>query len=231
MSRLMVLGDVHGAAKALDQVFERSAFDFENDRLIFLGDVADGWPETRRCIDILLSVKNLTHILGNHDAWLRNWVRCGAKPSIWTSQGGQATLESYGSRDDFPAAHAEYLDNAKSWHDDDGRIFVHAGFWGHPASTDEETLCWDRELWQDAVMLQRNWNPGNGPPKVSNFREVYVGHTATTRMTLEPMQACEMWNLDQGCGWAGKLSLMDVDTKEFWQSDLVKELYPNVKGR
>lgn len=29
----------------------------------------------------------------------------------------------------------------------------------------------------------------------------------------------------------GKLTIMDLDTQEYWQSDLVKELYPNEKGR
>ena len=28
-----------------------------------------------------------------------------------------------------------------------------------------------------------------------------------------------------------KLTIMDLDTQEYWQSDLVKELYPNEKGR
>ena len=28
-----------------------------------------------------------------------------------------------------------------------------------------------------------------------------------------------------------KLTIMDLDTQEYWQNDLVKELYPNEKGR
>lgn len=37
-----VLGDIHGAFKALEQVLARSPFEPLEDRLIFLGDVADG---------------------------------------------------------------------------------------------------------------------------------------------------------------------------------------------
>ena len=50
-NRLLVLGDIHGAAKALTQVLERSNFDPTGDRIIFLGDVADGWSETPAAID------------------------------------------------------------------------------------------------------------------------------------------------------------------------------------
>ena len=33
--------------------------------------------------------------------------------------------------------------------------------------------------------------------------------------------------MDTGAGWNGKLTIMDVDTEEYWQSDLVESLYPN----
>ena len=34
-----------------------------------------------------------------------------------------------------------------------------------------------------------------------------------------------------GLGFEGRLTIMDVDTKEFWQSDDLRTLYPNEKGR
>lgn len=46
-----------------------------------------------------------------------------------------------------------------------------------------------------------------------------------------PVKALNVYNLDTGGGWEGKVTIMDVDTKGYWQSDLVKELYPNEKGR
>ena len=45
------------------------------------------------------------------------------------------------------------------------------------------------------------------------------------------MNRCNVWNLDTGGGWLGKLTIMDIDTKQFWQSDFVYELYPEEKGR
>ncbi|MBM3246586.1 MAG: hypothetical protein FJZ13_04585, partial [Candidatus Omnitrophica bacterium] len=42
--------------------------------------------------------------------------------------------------------------------------------------------------------------------------------------TLQPIHVCNVWNIDTGAGWSGKLTIMDVDTKEYWQSDLSPDL-------
>ena len=44
-------------------------------------------------------------------------------------------------------------------------------------------------------------------------------------------EGCNVGNLDTGAAFTGKLSLMDINTKEFWQSDPVWKLYPGEKGR
>lgn len=230
MSRLFAMGDIHGAAKALDQVLERSGFNRGEDRLIFLGDVCDGWPETRQCVDILLSIPGLVAILGNHDDWARQWMRVGWCQPVWTNQGGRATVLSYGCLESVPPSHREFFENTKHWHQEGERIFVHAGFewWAHPMATDPEQLMWDREMWGEA---QRRETFNEGPQKLTEYGAVFLGHTATIRQSDEPVKACEIWNLDQGAGYAGRLTIMDVETEEFWQSDPVQELYPGVKGR
>jgi len=45
------------------------------------------------------------------------------------------------------------------------------------------------------------------------------------------MNGCNVWNVDTGAAFYGKLTAMDIDTKKFWQSDPVQQLYPNEKGR
>jgi serine/threonine protein phosphatase 1 len=37
--------------------------------------------------------------------------------------------------------------------------------------------------------------------------------------------------MDTGAGWQGKLSMMNIDTKEIFQSDPVPDLYPKYRGR
>lgn len=240
MSRHFALGDVHGSARGLRQVLNRSGFDKYRDTLICLGDVADGWPEVREAFDILADIPNLTYLMGNHDKWFLGWVRGEYDAShmpIWTTQGGMATVESYDfSPDNVSKAHRHILESAQYYHVDDKVAFVHAGWpsWAsHPMQGTNEQLTWDRSLWERAQHAQMHYyNYGGNPPKNRTiFDRVFLGHTETSNFSLEPVKACEVWNLDQGAGWAGKLTLMDVDTEEYWQSDLSRDLYPNVKGR
>ena len=48
--------------------------------------------------------------------------------------------------------------------------------------------------------------------------------------TIPVNKAC-IWNVDTGAAFKGPLTIMDIDTKEYWQSDLLPELYPLEKGR
>jgi serine/threonine protein phosphatase 1 len=64
------------------------------------------------------------------------------------------------------------------------------------------------------------------------FSEIYIGHTPTIFYgETEPMNAENMWNIDTGAAFTGKLSIMDINTKQFWQSDIVMDLYPGEEGR
>lgn len=44
------------------------------------------------------------------------------------------------------------------------------------------------------------------------------------------MQGCNVWNIDTGAAFTGKPTVMDVETKQFWQSDRIKSLYPGEMG-
>ena len=70
------------------------------------------------------------------------------------------------------------------------------------------------------------------PKRLQLFEEIYIGHTPTTRInSLVPVNKANIWNLDTGAAFKGSLTVMDVDTKEFWQSDSLTSLYPDEIGR
>src|ERR1700687_803559 len=92
--RRFVIGDIHGAARALNQCLERSGFDFEYDQLIQLGDVVDGFADAYASIEILLRAKNLIALKGNHDDWFLEFIRTGYHPAGWHF-GGKETVLSY----------------------------------------------------------------------------------------------------------------------------------------
>jgi serine/threonine protein phosphatase 1 len=55
MKKTYVIGDIHGALKALKQVIDRCNPTMGS-RLIFLGDYVDGWSESSEVIQYLLEL-------------------------------------------------------------------------------------------------------------------------------------------------------------------------------
>jgi len=247
------MGDIHGAYKALLQCLERSNFDYNNDVLIQLGDVADGWDEVYKCVEKLLTIKNLISIKGNHDDWFLDYLLGQSNNHPGYSQGGKATLISYAKAldkkyvdnynvwnselnyKDIPESHVNFFKNQLLYYIDKyNRCFVHGGFNRHHyidkiVNENPYQLYWDRDLWRTALSHKDT----NSVFKIKEkFSEIYIGHTTTNMWnTDEPMNASIIWNLDTGAGFKGKLTIMNIDTKEYFQSDSVKELYPNQKGR
>lgn len=236
-----VIGDIHGSNKALLQVLEKSGFDKESDLLISLGDIADGWNEVPECVDTLLSIKNLISIRGNHDVWCYDWFKYGRTPIIWAEQGGRATMSAYvrtGQLTD--ESHKEFWNNQIDYHiDDENRLFIHGG-WdymeGFPrgamlpvnAGSIAKECHWDRSLLEGARSAFGDKNRKGKFKALEQFKEIYIGHTA---MNGEPKQFSNLWNMDTGAGWNGQLTIMDIDSKEFWQSDFTTVLHPGERGR
>lgn len=231
--RKFVIGDIHGNLKALQQCLERSGFNYEEDMLIVIGDVVDGGKETREVVEELLKIKHLIYIIGNHDEWFMNHIKNGWAEEIWIQQGGANTLRSYGatvkeanymtqeswidtSELNVPVTHQDFFNQGKYYHIEDEMLFVHGGINPKKEITEQEkhTLLWDRELIQDA----KNFD-------IPGYKKVFVGHT-TTQIIIEdrtePINYNNLWAIDCGAGWSGKLAIINIHTEEYWLSDTVQ---------
>lgn len=255
-----VIGDIHGGFKALKQLLELSNFDYTHDKLISLGDLADGWSETHLIIEELKKVKNLILIRGNHDEWalkalttmyyddlkinddieianiLKKWYtptffKLFGEGGSWYSHGGEGTDSSYKSNRHLLINHLKFLSLGIPYYiDEENRLYSHAG--PYPdleiEKTPEESFYWNREFWNAAY---RGKNPGK------KWHEVYIGHTPTINFPsnkedcTKPLKRNNVWNMDTGACFNGRLSMINVDTKELFQSDIVRELYPTERGR
>lgn len=239
--RTLVIGDIHGGLKALVQVFERAQVTAA-DRLIFLGDYVDGWSESAELVSYLmeLSVKqDCVFIKGNHDCWCEDWLRTGNAEPKWLFHGGQSTVESYsrlsaGQR----LQHLVFFESMQQYRiDDSNRLFIHAGFTSMHGPANEvydSNYKWDRTLWEVALTMDKRIKKDSllFPKRLKLFSEIFIGHTPTLYYNVDvPMQGCNVWNVDTGAAFTGKLSVLDVDTKQYWQSDPVMLLYPGEAGR
>ena len=248
--KTFVMGDLHGAFGALIQCLLRSGFDYQNDTLIQLGDVADGHIEVYECVEELLKIKNLIAIKGNHDEWFNEFIRTDFHPVSWT-YGGKGTIESYlkykdGNKvcistgsgfktslnsSDIPPHHRQFFQNQKLYYISDNNVcFVHAGFDRYLDfnSQSESKYYWDRLLWSEALSHENNGIKDTFE-MITQFKEIYIGHTSTLNFgSDQPMKALNISNLDTGAGSNGRLTIMDINSKEIWQSDPLHELYPKL---
>lgn len=226
---VFAIADIHGDFFGFADVLSKCGFRWD-DTLISLGDICDGGFLTKDVIDLMLQFPNVINIQGNHDnPWALGWMKYGDELPIWWNQGGQATAKSYDyDYESVPEEHIKFLESMIPYYvDSKNRVFVHGGF--DPlkpiGSQSISVLLWDRDL-------LCNYAPKYA---VEEFDHVFVGHTSTQFLsTLEsdPIKRMDIMNnpkpvtmhnvtgLDTGGGWNGNLTIMNVDTFEYWQSNI-----------
>lgn len=227
--RTYVIGDIHGNAQALVDVLGKCPIKKYMDHLIILGDVCDGHPHTKECVEILLQFPNRTFVLGNHDSWFLTWLDSGIVPWVWEVQGGAATLMSYGGRspDLVPETHKEFFRSAVPYLEMKEMLFVHGGLDPERPVSEQATeeLIWDRSIIKYAQERE-----------IPNYKRVFIGHTSTlclprnkhtiSKDLTKPQTFNNLTILDTGAGAKGKLTIMDTKLCEknpgngkYWQSE------------
>ena len=229
---LYVIGDIHGEIAMLDTALERIAADGGADApLISLGDLVDRGPDSRAVIDTLMqgqmAGRDWTVLKGNHDRMFHRYLEDGRidDPRIvskvdWLSPrlGGVATLAAYGisleegrdpadilqeARAAVPAAHLAFLQSLPLYHQQDDRLFVHAGIApGVPlADQTEDDLLWIR----DPFLTYTEPHP----------MLVIHGHTALEA----PAHYGNRINLDSGAGYGRPLTVAVFEGDRVWTLD------------
>ncbi|RXR20880.1 serine/threonine protein phosphatase [Flavobacterium amnicola] len=241
MAKTFVIGDIHGALKALQQVLERAAVS-TNDTLIFLGDYVDGWSESPAVLDLFIAIShthNCIFLRGNHDELALHWLQNNHDNPMWYDHGGESTVKAYQNVSEATKQkHIAFLLSIKNYHlDEKNRLFIHAGFTNLKGVTHEHfprLIYWDRTLWEMALSLDNTISKDSifYPKRLKLYHEIYIGHTPVTQINQTiPINKANIWNIDTGAAFKGPLTILDIDSKEFWQSDPVYLLYPNEMGR
>ena len=239
--RTLAVGDIHGGLKGLNQLIERTNVS-SDDALIFLGDYVDGWSEAAQVIQRLIDLSKTNaciFIKGNHDVWCEKWLSTGDVNEVWFKNGGKETIESYKDfSEEEKQTHLHFFEALKLYHiDSENRLFLHAGFTsmkGVEKELNTENFYFDRTLWEMALTFDKNIKLDSliYPNRLKKYSEIYIGHTPTTNFGEDkPMNCANIWNVDTGATFKGKLSAIDIDTKEIFQSNKVMDLYPDEIGR
>lgn len=239
--RTLVIGDIHGGLRALHQVFERAKVS-SSDRLIFLGDYVDGWSQSPLVLDFLIELQEsyqCTFIRGNHDELLFEWLSESKDNLTWYRHGGESTVLAYNQvNQTTKEKHVSFLKSLRNYFlDEKNRLFIHAGFTNMNGIDFEhftKLFYWERTLWETALALDKTLPTDSVfyPRRLKLYKEIFIGHTPVTQIgQTTPIQMANVWNVDTGAAFKGPLTILDVDSKEYWQSEPLWELYPNEKGR
>lgn len=221
-----IIGDIHGCSEELDELLGNLP---PRDRLIFVGDYVDRGPWSNLVIDRLLKEEDRSvFLMGNHESMMLAYYHDPNSPEgkSWTywSNGGQQTLQSYGLSaadpwDKYPAAHRDFLERLKMYHEDDDFLVVHAGVRVNGSASltkqNREDLLWIRLDW---IRNEHRWQG----------KRIFYGHTPAHYVNgpqdlKQPIRGQNSVGLDTGCVYGGYLTAMNAETGELVQVSAHKQ--------
>jgi serine/threonine protein phosphatase 1 len=97
----IAIGDIHGNFLALCDLLAKVIPDVERDDVIvFLGDYIDRGPDTRRCLEKIIELKqdarcSIVTLLGNHEQWMLQSLRDPTRHSWLICTDALPTIASY----------------------------------------------------------------------------------------------------------------------------------------
>ena len=221
------VGDVHGRADLLEKMHAailKDSLDVPAERkvVVYLGDYVDRGPASKKVVDILLDkpLKGFerVHLMGNHEAFLIEFLNDLEAGPGWFFNGGLTTLSSYGVKigkhDELsyevlqrvqsellakmPKTHLDFYRTLDFSRTEGDFFFVHAGIRpGVPLDnqTDEDML-WIREEFLGCE---------------DDFGKVIVhGHTITWEPEVKPNRI----GIDTGAFASGVLTALVLEGRE-----------------
>jgi serine/threonine protein phosphatase 1 len=247
-----VIGDIHGGYRAFKSLLEQVNFDYENDLLICLGDIVDGWSEVKQCLDLMFTIEKLIYIRGNHEQLYLDYFsgdmedpKTASSFGLWTKHGGTASIKSLGVRTAVDEKYIDFMECSLPYYELNDkvlkRLFVHAGV---PVACCTEDKSNAKKL-EDVNQVDFLWTRDTAKEAYKNgtrpgytygdkYDKIYLGHTPTQKLNISysaPQYLGNIWLLDTGACFKGRLSMMDIDTEQVWQSKPVNSYYPDEKGR
>lgn len=229
--RTFVVGDVHGQFLALKNLLNKLPINWQEDEVVFLGDLVDRGPESREVIEFVMQLyKEKPHqvrlLKGNHEEMLIEGYDNKEDFSHWLSNGGDTTYASYCKNkkidwetfiNEFPVEVYEYLKSRPISYENEHAVYVHAGF---RQDTDGQ--------WRADTPLIALWYRSKDFFRKYRGKTVVVGHTPTNKIRmmlhedLTPVQDMTAWSrnniiaIDCGAGHDGRLCAVELPSGNFF---------------
>lgn len=202
MGRTIVLGDIHGCFDELTDLLGVLHLELD-DRVIAVGDLITKGPKNRQVLELLMSDRRFSSVVGNHDRKIRQKLR--GEP-VRLNKDQRRVVQELG-RD--PAPYASYLRSLPFTIDVGSYLIVHAGI--------RPGVELDKQMASDMTEIR---TMGANPPKrrgvawYSVYRgpqTILFGHWPAK----QPRRAPFAIGLDTGCVYGGKLTAFVLESEEF----------------
>jgi serine/threonine protein phosphatase 1 len=225
--RILAVGDLHGNYRRFQSLWSRVDYRPSEDLLVFVGDYIDRGEQVEDCLKAVRELKAASPYVitlsGNHEQMLREYFEGHSiddppdvdDEGMWLTNGGDVTLDLLKRIKE--RSEKEYEDLMRFFHSlpyiafCGPYVFTHAGFW------EDRTLA---EQKGDMLWLREKFYRG-----YQGERTVIVGHTPVQFFGTSECKPVFFDNhiidIDTGSYLRkGRISCMDLKTKQIWQSDI-----------
>jgi hypothetical protein len=212
--RTIVVGDIHGCYDELIELLDKVKLK-KSDRVVSVGDLITKGPKSREVLDLFISDKRFSTVIGNHDLILRrHWH--GENVELKQAQ-KEAHKQLKGEKD----AYMQFLNSLPFVIDLDTHLVVHAGLRPHVELHSQTTgdLTKIRTLGPD-----RESDEGTPWYYVYNGEKIVLfGHWPAKL----PRRGPKAIGLDTGCAYGHQLTAYIIETDEFVAVDAKNPYDPN----
>ena len=235
---LIVLGDI---CDGWNDVFEVVEYLSKLPNCIYIIGNHDEW-----FLEWLNKGVHPAHWLQGGEGTLKSYSDHAGKPYTPELGGFKSYITFY----DIPESHRDFFKKGVYYYEakynGEKHLYVHGGYNRHFAIDNQhhnysDILIWDRDLFAQAKSYASMKGYKEEKPKFKlegDYDHVFIGHTSTSnwrdkqgKPIYTPIIAGPVINLDTGGGWDGVITVMDVQSKQYYQSDFLYKLYPDQKGR
>ena len=214
MSRIFIVGDIHGCSRTFKSLVTEKIRLNKRDKLYLLGDYIDRGPDSMGVVDFILELReagNRVHTLrGNHEEML---LRSADGPNSfdrWFENGGDNTLDSFGieSIHELAPQYFNFFKRTKYYIQTKKFTLVHAGlnFRDKNPYKDKMSMLWIRRMEFD--------------PEILGDRLLIHGHTPLAKDLVIGQDLKSRINLDSGCVFKdreglGYLTALNITDRQF----------------
>ena len=202
MARTIVVGDIHGCFDELTDLLDLIKLK-NNDRVVAVGDLITKGPKDAEVLDLFISDRRFSSVVGNHDRKIRQKLR--GEPMRLTKEQRKTLVELERDRERYAA----YLRSLPYTIDLGSHLVVHAGV--RPGVSLEEQMTSDLT---EIRTMGADPSRRRGLPwyKVYQGRQtVLFGHWPSER----PRRGPNAIGLDTACVYGGRLTAFIIDIQEF----------------